>query len=69
MGLAAALCDGRSPEAAHDLAPSMLRYPDRESEGETFSVRLSAGHRWRYLRGMEQEEGVLIKWCVFVCAL
>ena len=57
-----ALCDGRSVDAASDLVPTTLRYPDRE--GETFSVRFSAGHRWKYLRGMEPEEGVLIKWCV-----
>ena len=48
--------------AAPDLVPATLRYPYRE--GETFSVRFSAGHRWRYLRGMEPEEDMLIKRCV-----
>ena len=56
-------CDGRSVDAARGVVPTTLRYPDHE--GETFSVRFSVGHRWKYRPGMEPEEGVLIKWCVF----
>ena len=62
-----ALCDGRSVDAVRDRVPTTLRYPDHE--GETFGVRFSAGHRWKYLRGMEPKEGVLIKWCVSGCVL
>ena len=58
-----ALCEGRSVDAAKDLIPTTLKYPDRD--GETFSVTFSEAHRWKYLRGMEPDEGVLIKWCVF----
>ena len=57
-----ALCDGRSVDASRDLMLAILHYPKRECE--TFSVRFSVGHRWKYLSGMEPEEGVPIKWCV-----
>lgn len=39
-----------------------LVYPDRE--GETFGVLYNPNHKWKYLRGMEPDEIVLIKWCV-----
>ena len=55
-----ALCDYRSVDAARDLVPTTLVYPDRE--GETLSVRYNPGHRWKYLSGMEPDEFVLIKW-------
>ena len=55
-----ALCDGRSVDAARDLVPTTLKYPDRD--GETFSVRYAEGHRWKYMRGMSPDELVLIKW-------
>ena len=55
------LCDGNSVDAARDLGPTTLHYPDREGE-VLLSVRLGAGHWWKYVRGMVPE--VLIKWCV-----
>lgn len=57
-----ALCDWRSVDRTGDLVASTLRYPDRD--GETFGVKFSPNHRWKYLRGMTPEEFVLIKWCV-----
>lgn len=55
-----ALCDFRSVDVKNDLMPVALIYPDRE--GETFGVKYNAGHRWKYLRGMEPDEVALIKW-------
>ena len=55
-----ALCDYRSVDSARDLVPTTLRYSDRD--GETFSVKYSPEHKWKYLRGMEPDELVLIKW-------
>ena len=54
-----ALCDYRSIDRT-DLVPTTLRYPDRE--GETLSVRYNPNHKWKYVRGMEPGEFVLIKW-------
>ncbi|KAI0777731.1 hypothetical protein BD413DRAFT_610041 [Trametes elegans] len=54
-----ALCDYRSVDPAHDLVPTKLKYPDRD--GETYSVKFNPGYRWKYLRGMEPDEFVLIK--------
>ncbi|KII85475.1 hypothetical protein PLICRDRAFT_56712 [Plicaturopsis crispa FD-325 SS-3] len=54
-----ALCDFRSVDVKNDLVPVALIYPDRE--GETFGVKYNAGHRWKYLRGMEPDEVALIK--------
>lgn len=54
-----ALCDFRSVDRKTDLVPTTLKYPDRD--GETFSVQYNANHRWKYLRGMETDEVVLIK--------
>ena len=59
-----ALCDYRTVDRAHDLVPTTLKYPDRD--GETFSVKYNAANRWKYVRGMEPDEFVLIKWCVRV---
>jgi len=50
---------GAELEKTGDLVPTTLRYPDRD--GETFSVKWSGKHAWKYLRGMEVDEGVLIK--------
>jgi hypothetical protein len=47
-------------DAARDLVPTRLIYPDRE--GETNSVKFSPTHRWKYLSGMRPDEYVLIKW-------
>lgn len=55
-----ALCDFRTVDPKNDLVPTTLRYPDRD--GETFSVRFNPSHKWKYLRGMEPDELVLIKW-------
>ncbi|THG95318.1 hypothetical protein EW145_g7979 [Phellinidium pouzarii] len=54
-----ALCDFRSIDVKRDLVSSTLRYPDRD--GETFNVRHNPAHKWKYLRGMEPDEVVLIK--------
>jgi hypothetical protein len=55
-----ALCDFSTVDTKEDLVPTRLIYPDRE--GETFSVRHSPRHQWYYVRGMQPEEFVLIKW-------
>jgi hypothetical protein len=57
-----ALCDFRSInyKTGGDLVPSALVYPDRE--GETFSVKFSESHKWKYFKGLQPDEGVLIKW-------
>lgn len=39
-----------------------LRYPDRD--GEVSGVKFSPEHKWKYIRGLTPEEGVLIKWYV-----
>jgi len=54
-----ALCDFRSVDAKEDLAPVALIYPDRK--GETYAVKYSPAHKWKYMRGMEPDEYVLIK--------
>lgn len=57
-----ALCDYRSVNWDRDLIPTTLKYPDRD--GETFSVKYSPEHKWKYFRGMTTEEAVFIKWYV-----
>ncbi|KAF9812707.1 hypothetical protein IEO21_06054 [Rhodonia placenta] len=54
-----ALCDFRSVDPKGDLVPTTLVYPDRD--GETMSVRFNPNHKWKYLRGIEPDEFVLIK--------
>ncbi|EPT04445.1 hypothetical protein FOMPIDRAFT_1156614 [Fomitopsis schrenkii] len=54
-----ALCDYRSVDPKTDLVPTDLIYPDRK--GETNSVKYNPNHKWKYLRGMEPDEFVLIK--------
>lgn len=54
-----ALCDFRSIDYQKDLVPSALKYPDRD--GETFGVKFNPDHKWKYLRGMQPDELVLIK--------
>lgn len=55
-----ALCDYSSIDYKNDLVPTILRYPDHD--GETFSVQFNKNHKWKYLRGMDTDEIVLIKW-------
>ena len=55
-----ALCDYRSVDVKNDLVPTSLIYPDRR--GETLNVLYNPEHRWKYLKGMEPDEFVLIKW-------
>lgn len=55
-----ALCDYRSVNFEQDLKVVQLVYPDKV--GETFSVKYSPEHKWKYLRGMTPDEIVLIKW-------
>jgi len=54
-----AMCDYTSVNAERDLVPVRLLYPDRE--GETFGVKYSPDHRWKYVRGLNTDEVVLIK--------
>ncbi|KAK7025454.1 hypothetical protein VNI00_015982 [Paramarasmius palmivorus] len=54
-----ALCDFSTIDRKADLVPVALIYPDRE--GETFGVKFSPDHRWKYKKGMTPEEVVLIK--------
>lgn len=48
--------------------PLKLIRPGQE-DGETFAVRFNGGQRWKYLRGMERDEGVLLKWSVVLSRL
>ncbi|KAH9024074.1 hypothetical protein EDB85DRAFT_2150768 [Lactarius pseudohatsudake] len=57
-----ALCDCNSIDRSRDLVPTTLKYPDHD--GETYSVVWNESHRWKYVRGLTPEEGVLIKWYV-----
>lgn len=57
-----ALCDYRSIDFHNDLVPTTLRYPDRD--GETLGVKYNPNHKWKYMKGMEPDELVLIKWYV-----
>lgn len=59
-----ALCDYRSIDVKNDLVPVTLRYPDRD--GETLGVKYNPNHKFKYLKGMEPGEFVLIKWYVVV---
>jgi len=54
-----ALCDFTSIDYKRDLIPTTLKYPDRD--GETFGVQFSENHRWKYLRGITEDEFLLIK--------
>ncbi|KAF8529789.1 hypothetical protein JB92DRAFT_3139375 [Gautieria morchelliformis] len=54
-----ALCDYRSINWDKDLVPSTLKFAKRD--GETFSVKYNPEHKWKYVKGMRLEEGVLIK--------
>ena len=56
------LCDYRTVDRKKDLEPTTLKYPDRD--GETLSVNWNPNHRWKYLKGMQPDEFVLIKWYV-----
>jgi hypothetical protein len=53
-----AMCDGQSVEAG-DLIASDLIYPNRE--GETYSVKYNANHRWFYFPEMTPDEALLLK--------
>ncbi|KAH0826053.1 hypothetical protein J3R83DRAFT_7339 [Lanmaoa asiatica] len=54
-----ALCDFRSVDVKKDMMSVALVYPDRE--GETYGVKYNEAHKWKYMRGMEPDEFVLIK--------
>ncbi|GBE84194.1 predicted protein [Sparassis crispa] len=56
-----ALCDYSSIDPAADLVPVALRYPDSDKDGVTFGVKYSEAQQWKYLRGMQPSEYVLIK--------
>ncbi|TFL01354.1 hypothetical protein BDV98DRAFT_548891 [Pterulicium gracile] len=55
-----AVCDYQSVDLERDVMPLKLIRPGQE-DGETFAVRFNGGQRWKYLRGMERDEGVLLK--------
>ena len=40
--------------------------PRRLHDGETLGVKYNPNHKWKYVRGMEPDEFVLIKWYVFM---
>ncbi|KAF8627562.1 hypothetical protein AX15_004368 [Amanita polypyramis BW_CC] len=54
-----ALCDFRSVNREEDIFPVRHIYPNHE--GETFSVKYSPNHKWKYLRGITPDEVALIK--------
>jgi len=54
-----ALCDYSSVDAANDVLPVALVYPDRE--GETFGVKFNPKQKWTYFSGVTPEELILIK--------
>ncbi|PFH45737.1 hypothetical protein AMATHDRAFT_158041 [Amanita thiersii Skay4041] len=53
------LCDYRSVDPHRDVFPCALFYPGYESE--TYLVKYSPEHKWKYVRGMKPEDFVLIK--------
>ncbi|MGX9428546.1 MULTISPECIES: CmcJ/NvfI family oxidoreductase [Bradyrhizobium] len=53
-----AMCDGQSVEQG-DLIASDLIYPNRQ--GETYSVKYNANHRWFYFPEMTPDEALLLK--------
>ncbi|THU76433.1 hypothetical protein K435DRAFT_879230 [Dendrothele bispora CBS 962.96] len=54
------LCDYRSLDVKKDLVLVALIYAD-STEGETLGVKYNPEHKWKYLKGMTPDEGVLIK--------
>jgi len=67
-----ALCDvrtvkfGSSPDFTKsgkggDFEPTTLVYPEKEKQGETWSVKYSPDHRWFYWRAMTPDQFILIK--------
>lgn len=60
-----AMCDYRSVDVEKDLIPVALIYSDHE--GETFGVKFNPSHKWKYLREMQLDEVVLIKWFALWC--
>jgi hypothetical protein len=60
LDLPLAMCDYRSINLKRDLVPMAFIYPDRE--GETFGVTYHPDHKWKYVRGMEPNEILLLKW-------
>jgi len=54
-----ALCDFRTVDAEREFLASTVVFPTYE--GETFIVKHSPNHRWKYARAMRPEEIVLIK--------
>jgi hypothetical protein len=53
-----AMCDAQTL-ASDDLIASDLIYPGRN--GETYSVKFNAGHRWLYFSKMSADEALLLK--------
>jgi len=55
-----AFCDYRSVDKDNDFQPTTLVYPN-PPHGEIMSVKYNADHKWKYVRGMDPDEFVLIK--------
>ena len=53
-----AMCDGQTV-APGDLIASDLIYPNRD--GENYTVKHNANHRWFYIPGMTADEALLLK--------
>jgi hypothetical protein len=55
-----AMCDYRSVDPEKDLVASDLIFP--HYKGETFGVKESPKHKWKYVSGLRPDEHVLLKW-------
>jgi len=55
-----AFCDFRSVDFENDFVPTTLIYP-KPPNGETMNVKYNPNHKWKYVRGMEPDEFVLLK--------
>ena len=54
-------CDFQSVDVENDFVHTTLVYP-QPPNGETMSVKYNPNHKWKYVRGMEPDELVLLKW-------
>jgi hypothetical protein len=56
-----ALCDYRTVDLKNDLVRTALLYPNGY-EGETFNVKHNPNQRWKFIRAVQPDECILIKW-------
>jgi hypothetical protein len=52
--------DGKLTTEGTDFVPLDVVYDDKKGEG--FGVKFNPEHRWKYVRGLEPDELLLIKW-------